>query len=148
MHSFQKNTTFCVLLHSFAKEYCVLCLLLRSLQNNVAFFAFFYILCKRSLRSLRSFMFLRKERKRMHRSFGFHKSPKTRKKNAKERCVQNVKERGVQPWRLLKFPKFIRTRKKVFFWRLYKCLLLKVSGRIQDHQVYMSPVRQRAAECR
>ena len=28
--------------------------LLRSLQKNVAFFAFFYVLCKRTLRSLRS----------------------------------------------------------------------------------------------
>ena len=44
----------------------------------------------------------------MHRSFGFHKSPKTRKKNAlffcvllknaKEQCVQKVKESGAQPW--------------------------------------------------
>jgi hypothetical protein len=57
----------------FAKERCVLCVLLRSLQKNVAF--------------LRSFTFFRKERKRTHRSFGFHKSPKTRKKNVKERCV-------------------------------------------------------------
>ena len=57
------------------------------LQKNVAFFAFFYVLCKRMLRSLRSFTFLRKERKRTHRSFGSHKSPKTRKKNVKERCV-------------------------------------------------------------
>ena len=70
MHSFQKNATFCVLLRSFAKECCVLCVLLRSLQKNVAFFAFFYVL-----------------KKRMHRSFGSHKSPKTRKKNVKEHCV-------------------------------------------------------------
>ena len=45
--------------------FCVL------LQNNVAFFAFFYVLCKRilrSLRSLHSFTFLRKERKRTMRS--------------------------------------------------------------------------------
>ena len=68
--------------------------LLRSLQKNVAFFAFFaffYILCKRT-----------------HRSFGLHKSPKTQKKNGKECCVlskngkerniQNGKERGAQPW--------------------------------------------------
>ena len=51
MRSFQKNATFCVLLRSFAKERCVLCILLRSLQKNVAVFAFFYILCKRTLRS-------------------------------------------------------------------------------------------------
>ena len=30
------------------------CMLLRSLQKNVAFFAFFYVLCKRTLRSLHS----------------------------------------------------------------------------------------------
>ena len=55
--------------------------------------AFFYVLCKRMLHSLRSFTFfakvrcilcvlyvLKKELKRMHRSFGFHKSPKTRKR--------------------------------------------------------------------
>ena len=73
---FQKNATFCVLLGSFtflAKEPCVLCVLLHSLQKNV--------------RSLRSFMFLRKEPKIMHCSFGSHKSPKTWKKNVKECCV-------------------------------------------------------------
>ena len=41
---------------------CVLCVLLRSLQMNVTFCAFFYVLCKRTLHSLRSFTFLRKER--------------------------------------------------------------------------------------
>ena len=38
-------------LHSFtffAKEYCVLCVLLCSYQKNVAFFAFFYVLKKRT----------------------------------------------------------------------------------------------------
>ena len=45
------------------------------LQKNVAFFAFFYIFGTRTLHSLHSFTFLRKERKRMHRSFGFHKLP-------------------------------------------------------------------------
>ena len=54
--------------------------LLRSLQKNVAFFAFFYVLCKRMLHS---FPFLRKVRKRMHCSFGFHKSPKTQKRMQK-----------------------------------------------------------------
>ena len=43
----KKNATFCVLLHSFAKEQNVL--------------AFFYILCKRTKHSLRSFMFFAKE---------------------------------------------------------------------------------------
>ena len=50
MRSFQKNATFCVLLH-----------------KNVVFFAFFYVLCI-FLHSLRFFTFLRKVRKRMHRS--------------------------------------------------------------------------------
>ena len=49
------------------------------------------------LRSLRSFTFLRKEPKGTHRSFGSHKSPKTRKKNGKERNVLNGKERSAQP---------------------------------------------------
>ena len=104
MHSFQKNATVCILLRSFAKERCVLCILLRSLQKNIAFFAFYYVLIKRMLHSLRSFTFLRKERKRMHSSFGSHKSPKTRKRTqknvacSKERCVQNIKERSAQPF--------------------------------------------------
>ena len=84
MRSFQKNTTFCVLLRSLAKEHCILCFLLRSLQKNVAIF---HVLCKRTLHSLRFFTFLRKEHKRTHCSFWSHKSPKTRKKNVKERCV-------------------------------------------------------------
>ena len=58
------------------KEWSVL----RSLQKNVAFFAFFSVLQKRT-----------------ERSFGSHKSPKTRKKNGKERNVRNVKERSAQP---------------------------------------------------
>ena len=45
-------------------------ILLHSLQKNVAFFAFFSILCRRTLHSLRS--------------FGSHKSLKPRKKNGKE----------------------------------------------------------------
>ena len=79
MRSFQKNATFCVLLRSLAKECCVPGVLLRSLQKKVAFFAFIDVLCKRMLRSFRSFTFLRKEGKRWHCSFGFFKSPKTRK---------------------------------------------------------------------
>ena len=54
MRSFQKNATFCVLL-----------------QKNVAFFALFYVLCKRTLHSLHSFLFLKKRTQN----------------NAKERCV-------------------------------------------------------------
>ena len=89
MRSLQKNAKFCVLLHSFAKEHCILCILLRSLQKNVAFFALFYVLCKRMLRALHSFMFFRKKGKRTHRSFGSHKSPKSKneKKELKKRFV-------------------------------------------------------------
>ena len=63
----------------FAKERCVLCVLLHSLLKNVAFFAFFYVL-----------------KKRLHRSFGSHKSPKTLKKYIKERkrTQKNAKERS------------------------------------------------------
>ena len=85
----KKNTTFCILLRSFAffcKRTKRSRVLSCSLQKNKTFSVFFYVLCKRMLRSLRSFTFLRKERKRTHRSFGSHKSPKTRKKNVKE-CV-------------------------------------------------------------
>ena len=115
---------------SFAKECHVLCVRLHALQKNVAFFAFFaffrplqknaaffaffYVLCKRTLHSLRPFTFLRKEQKRMHRSFGIHKSPKTRKKNAKEpcvhlknaieQCVQDVKELVPNPANMWKPP--------------------------------------------
>ena len=35
---------------------------LHSLQKNVVFFAFFSVLCQRTLHSLRSFLFFRKER--------------------------------------------------------------------------------------
>ena len=47
MCSFLKNATFCVLLRSFAKD--------------VAFFVFFYVLCKRTLGSLRSLRSLQKK---------------------------------------------------------------------------------------
>ena len=66
-------------------------ILLRSLQKNEMFPAFFYVLCKRTLRSLRSFTFLRKECKRTHRSFGSHKSQKTCKKEHK-RMLRSLKE--------------------------------------------------------
>ena len=42
---FSKERT---VLRSFAKEHCILCVLLHSLQKNVAFFAFFYVLKKRT----------------------------------------------------------------------------------------------------
>ena len=38
---------------------------------------------KRMLRSLHSFLFFRKERKRTEHTFGFHKSPKTQKRTEK-----------------------------------------------------------------
>ena len=56
----------CLFFLFFIIECSILCVLLRSLQKNVAFFAFFYVL---------------------KRSFGSHKSTKTWKKNVKERCV-------------------------------------------------------------
>ena len=54
MYIEMKNATFCVLLRSFAKERNVL--------------AFFYVLCKRTKRSLRSFTFLKK---RMQKNASF-----------------------------------------------------------------------------
>ena len=71
----QKNETFSRSFPFFAEERCVL---FRSLQKNIAFFS---VLCKRTLRSLHSLSFFRKERKRTERSFVSHKSPKTREKN-------------------------------------------------------------------
>ena len=72
MRSFQKNATFWVLLQknvAFFAFFYILCKrTFRSLPSftlfakNVAFFAFFYFLCKRTLHSLRSYTFLRKER--------------------------------------------------------------------------------------
>ena len=70
----------------FAKERCIL---LCSSQKNIAFFLFFYVLCKRTLHSLHSFTFFRKERKRMHCSFGFHKLSKTQKG---KRMLRSLKE--------------------------------------------------------
>ena len=65
-----KNETFSRSFTFFAKEPCGFCVLLHSLQKNVAFFAFFYVLCKRTEHSLRS--------------FGSHKSPKAQTKNGKD----------------------------------------------------------------
>ena len=47
----QKNETFWCSFPLFAKELCILCVLLCPLLKNVAFFPFFYVLCKRMLRS-------------------------------------------------------------------------------------------------
>ena len=60
--------------------------LLHSLQKNEMFSAFFYVLCKITLRSF-TFFYVRKKRTQKNASFfGSHKSPKTRKKNVKECC--------------------------------------------------------------
>ena len=111
-------------LHSafFCKRTKCSCVLLNSLQKNVAFFALLYVLCKRTLHSLRSFQFFRKERKRTQHSFGSHKSPKTLKKNGtfflkngKERNVPNGKERGAQPWLNITFLNYLDSLKLEFF---------------------------------
>ena len=76
----QHSAFFCILFRSFSKEQNVL--------------AFFYVLCKRTKRSLHSFtffVFFYVLKKRMHRSFGPHKSPKTRKNNVKEHCIPERK---------------------------------------------------------
>ena len=75
-------------LRSFA-FFCILCILLRSLQKNVAFFALFYVLCKRTLRALHYFMFFRKNAKERIVLLGLisRQNAKTRKKNAKKRYV-------------------------------------------------------------
>ena len=75
--------------------------LLRSLQKNKTFSVFFYVLCKRMLRSLRSFTFLRKERivllglisrqkleKRMQKNVAFFK--RTQKNDAFRREKNTV----------------------------------------------------------
>ena len=62
MRSFQKNATFLRSFAFFIKESFVLCILLRSLEKNASFFAFFYVLYKRMRRSLHSFTFFIKER--------------------------------------------------------------------------------------
>ena len=79
----KKNATFCV----FLQKNETFRVLLHSWQKNKTFSAFFNVLCKRTLRSLHSFTFLRKERKRMHPSFGSHKSPKCK------RTLHALKER-------------------------------------------------------
>ena len=71
--------------------------LFRSFKKYGAFFPFFSVLCKRTYRSFHS--------------FGFHKSPKTRENNGKERMfsflngkdrnVLNGKEPGAQPCLIL-----------------------------------------------
>ena len=70
------------------------CVLFRSLQKNVALFAFFSVLCKRMLRSLRYFLFFRKEHNIL---LVLISRQKTREKNGKERKVPNGKELSAQP---------------------------------------------------
>ena len=69
----QKNETLSRSFTLFAKEQNILCVLLRSLQKNIAFSAFFYVF-KKTTQKNASF-------------FGSHKSPKTGKKNIKECCI-------------------------------------------------------------
>ena len=86
----KKNRTFS---HSFAKEQSVL--------------AFFSVLCKRKLRSLRSFPFFAKEHCVLCVLLGLISRQKLKKrtekngtfllKNGKKRNVPNGKERGAQP---------------------------------------------------
>ena len=56
----------------------------RSFAKERNVLAFFYVLCKRMLRSLCSFLLFAKENRRSLRSFGSHKSPKTRKKRTEK----------------------------------------------------------------
>ena len=95
---------------------------LRSFAKEQNILGFFYVLCKRTLPSLRSFTFFAKERcllcfllrsyeknaKERIVLLGLISRQKLEKKNVKERCViyknrkgrfvQNGKERGAQPW--------------------------------------------------
>ena len=95
----KKNGMFCILLQKKETFSCkrtkYSLVLLLSLQKNVAFF---YVLCKRTERSLCSFAFFWKERERTERSFGSHQLLKTKKKNGKERNVLKGKEPIAQPW--------------------------------------------------
>ena len=75
-------------------ERCVHCVHFRSVQMNVSFTAFISVQYKWTFRSLRSFPFSTNERKWTKRSFGFHKSPKTRKMNGNERSVQKMNGNG------------------------------------------------------
>ena len=92
----------------FCKRTKCSCVLLRSLQKNVAFFAFFYVLCKRMLRSLHSFPkngkdwnvllgFISRQKleKRTEKNKTFFK---TNRKQQKVPNVLNGKEHGAQPW--------------------------------------------------
>ena len=62
------------------KERNILCSFAK--ERNIL--AFFPVLCKRTERSLHSFLFFWKEQERTFRSFGSHKSPKTQKRTGKK----------------------------------------------------------------
>ena len=79
-------------LHSFTffiKERSVLCVLLHSLKRNAAFFAFFYFLYKRTLRS-----------------FWFHKSYKNDRISQKKECKRTARS-------------FLRLKKNLLFFLQY-----------------------------
>ena len=61
IHSFQKNATFSHSFAFFSKERNVLAFFCVLYKKNETFSALFYVLYKRTLRSLRSFMFFIKE---------------------------------------------------------------------------------------
>ena len=77
----------------FEKECCILCILLHSLQKNVAFFAFFYVLCKRMLHSLRSFPFFRKEWERTEWNVVLGLISRQNSKKERKRTECSLKER-------------------------------------------------------
>ena len=105
--------------------------LLRSLHKNVAFFAFFYVLCKRVLHSLRSFPFFRKERERTERSFGSHTVSRQKLEKRTEKngtfLLKNGKDRGAQPWEWVAWPSINDTLRytrdcRLFFSSPYTCM--------------------------
>ena len=69
--------------------------LLRSLQKNVAFFAFFYFFCKRMLRSLRSFLFFRKNGKERNILLGVISRQKLEKRMEKNIAFFKRMEKNV-----------------------------------------------------
>ena len=83
----KKNATFCVLVQKnktfsrsftfFAKERCILC------KRMLLFFAFFSVLCKRTLCSLRSFPFFKKNGKERNIFLGLISRQKLEKRTEK-----------------------------------------------------------------
>ena len=126
----KKNTTFCDLLHSFAKEQNVLTSFLRSLQKNKTFSVFFYVLCKRMLHSLCSFMFLRKEHKRTHCSFEFHKTPNKTKKERKRtlHCLKELKSTMSSEWKRTQWPTLVNIVGECCGWMLWVNVVSECCG--------------------